>query len=63
MKQLKHAGIIEALLAYSQRKHLTYTQEQHYKWIADTLANYLTSNYAYTERELLTSIEQQLNKD
>lgn len=55
MKQLKHAGIIEALLAYSQ--------EQHYKWIADTLANYLTSNYAYTERELLTSIEQQLNKD
>ena len=55
--------LVEALLAYSQRKHLTYTQEQHYKFIADTLSRYMLANYAYTERELTRSIEQWLGKD
>lgn len=62
---MKHANIslVEALLSYSQRKHSTYTQEQHYKFIADTLSTYMLANYAYTERELTASIEQWLSKD
>ena len=63
MPKHKDNKIVETLLSYSQRKHLTITQEQHYKWIADTLASYLIANYAYTERELLASIEQLLNND
>jgi hypothetical protein len=62
---MKHAysDLVEALLSYSQRKHLNYTQEQHYKFIADTLSSYMLDSYAGTERELMTSIEQWLSKD